>query len=322
MNTASRALTGKPDVSDATRAKVIEMARRLGYRPNLFARGLRGQRVGVLGVVVADLSNPFFVEVTRGIEEEAHRRGYTIVLANTGEDPAKELEVIETLLEQQVSGILLTPSQGSLAPLERMEEEGVPYVLVARRFAGRESNAVLNDDFGGARQAVSHLLDLGHRRILLINGPLSNWSAARRYAGYRQALVDFGLDPKVAAWMMSCEVTAAGASRAVGRAVDEHGPPDAVFTFSDYMAIGVIQALRKKGLGVPKDVSVMGFDGIEVGGFLDPPLSTVEISTHRLGIAGARMLLDLIQGEWDGGAKELVLPSRIVRRGSTAPRSN
>ena len=165
INTASRALNNKPDVHPATRARVLEAAERLDYVANALARGLRGKRSRSLGVVAADIANPFFSEVIRGIEEAAFARGYGIIVGNTSEDPRKERRLLRTLLDQQVSGVLLTPTQKDDTCLEMLSSEGIPFVLIARRFetASVHAHSVLNDDYVGAFQAVDYLIRSGCR---------------------------------------------------------------------------------------------------------------------------------------------------------------
>lgn len=322
INTVSRALNGKPDVSEETRERVLAVAKRLGYRPNRLAQGLRGKKVGTIGVVVADLANPFFVEVVKGIEEEAYRHGFTIMVTNTNEDPAKEQEVLSTLVEHQVAGLIITPSQKDDGFIQFLKARDVPFVLVARRFEHVTCHAVLNDDFTGAFAAVSYLVELGHRDILFINGPHYNWSAMQRLSGYHQALERGGL-PYRPELVRSCEVTAEAAAAAMKDYLAAHPAPDAVFAFSDYMAIGVVRALREQGLRVPEDVSVMGYDGIEIGASLDPPLSTVEIAKHRIGVASTQVLIELIENPAARSEpRQLVLPPRVLKRESTKPRAS
>lgn len=322
INTVSRALNGKPDVSEQTRERVLAVAERLGYKPNRLAQGLRGKKVGTIGVVVADLANPFFVEVVKGIEEEAYRHGFTIMVTNTNEDPEKELEVLSTLVEHQVAGLIITPSQKDDKFIRFLKDRDVPFVLVARRFEHVMCHAVLNDDFTGSFSAVSWLAELGHRDILFINGPYFNWSAIQRLSGYQQALERAGL-PYRPELVLSCnDVTAEAAAAALKRYLADRPVPDAVFAFSDYMAIGVIRALRESGLDVPADVSVMGYDGIEIGASLDPPLSTVEIAKHRLGVASTQVLIELIENpENRDEPRQLVLPPRVLKRESTMPKA-
>lgn len=321
INTASRALNEKPDVNEETRDRVLAVAKRLRYTPNRLAQGLRGKKVGSIGVVLADLSNPFFVEVVKGIEEEAYRHGFTIMVTNTNEDAAKEQEVIRTLVEHQVAGLIITPSQKNDDFISYLEEEGVPFVLVARRFEEFTCHAVLNDDFSGAFTGVNDLIELGHRDILFINGPLSNWSALQRLNGYRQALERAGIAyrPEL---HRCCEVTAEAAAREVRQFLDGGHVPHAIFTFSDYMAIGVISALRERGYRVPQDVSVMGYDGVQIGASLDPPLTTVEIAKHRLGVASTQVLIELIENEHARDEpRQLMLPPRILHRASVIERA-
>lgn len=192
FNTVSRALNDKPDINEQTRRQVLEVAKRLDYRPNQLARGLRQRRTATIGVVIADLANPFFAEVVEGIERALALKGYSIILANTAEDAAREQEAVRTLVERRVDGILIAPTQRDDLALGYLTRRGVPHCLLARFFAGTAAQAVINDDREGSRLAVAHLLARGHRRILHLNGPHYNSSARLRLEGYRLAHVEAG----------------------------------------------------------------------------------------------------------------------------------
>lgn len=321
INTASRALNNKPDVHPATRARVLEAAERLDYVANALARGLRGKRSRSLGVVAADIANPFFSEVIRGIEEAAFARGYGIIVGNTSEDPRKERRLLRTLLDQQVSGVLLTPTQKDDACLEMLSSEGIPFVLIARRFetASVHAHSVLNDDYVGAFQAVDYLIRSGCQRVLFLNGPRHIWNARQRLQGYRSAFEHRGL-PVDEDMIYTAEPTMFGAYESLRKILESGVKMDAVFTFSDYMAIGASKALREAGLRIPEDVGVMGYDGIDIGAMVDPALSTVSIAKRRLGVEAVDILVQVLENEEKGAlARQVTLPPEVIIRESTRP---
>ncbi|MEW6045548.1 MAG: LacI family DNA-binding transcriptional regulator [Bacillota bacterium] len=295
INTVSRALNGKPDVSDATRALVQSVAARLDYRPNQLARGLRQQRTATIGVVVADLANPFFAEVVEGIERTASQEGYSIILANTEEKQDREQQAVRTLVERQVDGILIAPTQSSDDAIRYLMQRHVPFVLLARFFEGLDVPAVVNDDREGARLAVRHLVQRGHRDILYLNGPPYNSSARLRLAGYRDALEEAEI-PFRPSLVISTDARSTGGYAAIQQALAGGLRFTAVFCFSDYVSFGAIRALRQARLSIPKDVAVMGYDDIDLSAIVEPALSTVHIAKTRLGQVAARMLMGMMGG--------------------------
>ncbi|WP_324716592.1 LacI family DNA-binding transcriptional regulator [Carboxydochorda subterranea] len=294
INTASRALTGKPDVSDKTRRLVQAVADRLDYRPNQLARGLRQRKTATIGVVVADLANPFFAEVAEGIERTAAGEGYSIIVANTEENEERERRAVHTLVERQVDGILIAPTQSSDASIRYLLQRRIPVVLLARFFEHLQVPAVINDDREGARLAVRHLIQRGHRDILYLNGPPYNSSARLRLSGYQDALQEAGI-PFRSSLVISTDARAAGGYAAIQQALAAGLPFTAVFCFSDYVSFGAIRALRQARLGIPKDVAVMGYDDIDLAGLVEPALSTVHIAKTRLGQVAARMLMGMME---------------------------
>ncbi|NLG68376.1 MAG: LacI family transcriptional regulator [Firmicutes bacterium] len=295
INTVSRALNGKPDVSEATRALVQAVASRLDYRPNQLARGLRQQRTATIGVVIADVANPFFAEVVEGIERTAYQEGYSIILANTEEDQDREARAVRTLVERQVDGILMAPAQRSDETVRYLMQRHVPFVLLARFFEGLDVPAVVNDDREGARLAVRHLVQRGHRDILYLNGPPYNSSARLRLSGYRDALEEAGIAfrPEM---VLTTDARSTGGYAAIQQALAGGLEFGAVFCFSDYVSFGAIKALRQAGLSIPRDVAVMGYDDIDLAAIVEPALSTVHVAKTRLGQVAVRMLMGMIEG--------------------------
>ncbi|MCD5408911.1 LacI family transcriptional regulator [Candidatus Bipolaricaulota bacterium] len=180
VNTVSRALAGKPDVSPETRARVLKVAEELGYRPNKLARGLRSNKTRTIGVIVTDIANPYFGALVKGVREAAYRHGYSIILQDTDEDYAREGEAIEVMLAERVDGLLITPVQTGTETIEKLKESGLPFVLLGRHFDDLETDYVVTDDVQGGYLATEHLIKLGHTRIAMINGPLHISSAKER----------------------------------------------------------------------------------------------------------------------------------------------
>ncbi len=315
MNTVSRALNNKPDVSARTRQRVLRLARRLGYTPNSLAQGLRVRRTGAIGVVVADIANPFFAAVVKGIDEVAHAAGYSIVLCTTDEEYAREEEAIDLLLRKRVDGLLLAPCQTDRGTVALLQQKRVPFVLIARRFDDLPTPYVVNDDARGGFLATEYLISKGHRRILFINGPKEIWSAQQRQAGYLRALAAHRIEPDPAL-LRTTTAMMDGSYRTMLEVLDAGVPFTAVYAFSDLLAMGVLKALRERGRRVPHDVAVVGHDDIEFVEILETPLTTVDMSKSRLGREAARILIGQLRQPVPLGQVQVTLEPRLVVRDS------
>lgn len=316
INTASRALNGKPDVSKETRSSVLAAAQALGYVPDGVAQGLRVRRTKTIGVIVSDIGNPFFSAVVRGIEEVTRKAGYQIILANTDESLDAENAAVSVLLQKRVDGILMTPSQKSLEPILLLQRRCVPTVLMARRFANHATDFVVNDDAAGGFLATDYLIQKGRKQILFLNGPPEIWSASERLRGYLDALAKHGLpaDPEL---IVSTTAKMDGAYRSVAETIARGVRFTAVYAFSDLLAMGAIRALKEAGLKVPRDVAVVGHDNIDFADILETPLTTIDMSKTRLGREAARILLAKLDECLDPHKTNgIVLTPRLVIRDS------
>lgn len=321
VNTVSRALNNKPDVSHVTRARVLDLARQLGYVPNSLARSLLNGRSNSIGAVIADVANPFYGKIIRGVEETMREAGYSVVLANTNEQDELEQEAVRTLRSKRVDGLLVSPVQGSYEHLAQLQRDGIPLVLMNRHIDEIESDYVINNNQFGAYQAVRHLTELGHTRIAHITGPIQISSVRERIAGYEQALVEAGLSP-VDRSITHTRLDMDGGYVAALRLLCGRARPTAIFTYSDLMAMGVMKALRELGLSVPGDVSLVGYDDIEFAIFLEVPLTTVRQSMYEIGVRSAQILLESLHNpSHTVGQHRVVLDPILVVRGSTAAAS-
>lgn len=303
--TASRALSAPDLVSPERRELVRRVARELGYRPNRAARELITGRSGHLCLVVPDLQNPFFAAVAKAVQARARAAGHAVVVADTEEDPLLEAELVAQL-GAQADGVVLCSPRMAGDDLAAAAADGVPLLLVNREGAGLPSVVVDNRD--GVRQAVRHLHALGHRRLAYVGGPAGSWSDARR----RDGLADLAPDVEVVDLGAHAPVFAGGV--AAGDLVVASGAT-AVLAHNDLVALGVLDRLRGRGLRVPEDVSVVGFDDVPVATLVTPALTTVAMPLARLG----RTAVDLLLGPRDDTVPHAVLPVELVVRGTTAP---
>lgn len=311
--TISRALNNKPDVSSKTKDKIIKIAKNLGYTPNLLAKSLRSKKSKTIGVVLADISNPFFSAVAKGVENAARKKSYSIILCNTDEEYEKEEEALQVLVEKRVDGLLITPVQKEYKDILRIKEQKIPLVLVGRHFDTIGTNSVVSDDSLGGFLATEYLIKKGHRKILYISGPLHISSASERLNGYKEALKKYKISFKkklVRGYTAKMDE----AYMLMEKLLKEKLDFTAIFTFSDFLAFGIMKALREEKLKIPDDVAVVGYDDIEFSSILEIPLTTVHMPKYRLGMEGTNMLIDEIEGKNSGKPQKLVIkPELIVR---------
>ena len=317
VGTVSNVLNHPDLVRPLTRARVEAAMEQLGFIPNGSARQLRAGRSRCLGLVVLDVTNPFFTEVARGVEDYAQAAGYAVILCNSDEADDKERRYLRVLEEQRVRGILITPVHGRAPELRRIRERGTPVVLLDRPgSAGQCSVAV--DDRRGGEIAVSHLLGLGHRRIALVNGPVAIRQCADRRRGALRAVERAGLDP--AAVLTEVTVPAMNA-RAGAAAADEllgGGPkPTAVFCTNDMLALGLLRRLGQAGVTVPGDLAVVGYDDIEFAADAAVPLTSVRQPKYQLGRAAAELLLDEADRPDQHEHRRFVFKPELVARASS-----
>ncbi|MBI1620849.1 LacI family DNA-binding transcriptional regulator [Aquamicrobium zhengzhouense] len=316
--TVSRALSGSGLVAEPTLSRIRETARAMNYRPNVSARNLRTQRSMSVLMVVRDISNPFYLEVMKGVEEAASDAGYSVLMGNTQNNPRRETEYFDMLRDGHADGMILMT--GKLPP--RLESEGsalsqLPLVVALETIEGYGLPHVQIDNRGASREAVEHLIGLGHRRIAHLTGPLPELMATLRRDGWREAMQAAGLDIP-AAYEQRGDYLLRTGQELTAKLWELPEPPTAIFCANDEMAFGAIHELRRRGLDVPADVSVVGFDDIYLSQALFPPLTTVSQPRAEIGRKAMSLLLDVI-GEADLPPDPVVMPTILKIRGTTGP---
>lgn len=316
-STVSNVMRGTATVSAATRARVMEAVAKLGYRPNATARNLLLRRTNLIGVVVGDVANEFDAELVKGIERHAAAGNYTTLVCNTGGDPHLEASRIEALLEQRVDGIVLLDFTGDRAVLAQLLTERVPVVMVS--CWSDYADCVAVDDMIGINLAVRHLADLGHERIAHVVDPVMEASTRRaREEAFEWALLRAGRSPR-AEWTVVYDASDAGAGvLSVLRAGDG---PTGIVAANDHTAIRLIELLERNGLAVPQDISLVGFDGIDIAGLAQIGLTTVVQPRETL----ARETLEFLHARIENGydtppQQHRLIPSLVVRTSTAPPR--
>lgn len=317
VGTVSHVLNRPERVAPATRARIERTMERLGFVPNGSARHLRMGTSLMIGVQVLDIANPFWGEVVRGVEAAVDDARYAIVTSSSGESAEKEARNVELLRRHRVDGLLIAPVASDESPLEELEAGGVPVVLLDHRSSSGQLSFVAVDDVYGGRVAAEHLLRRGHRRLALVNGPLSiAWCADRR-AGVLDAVRRSGLDPGAVVSEVSVAALNTREGEAAAAALAELTPaPTAIVCANDLLALGVLRGLAERGRSVPDDIALVGYDDVEFSAVLSPPLTTVRQEPYQLGLTAGQLLLRRLNGADDGTPREVLFRPRLIVRAS------
>jgi DNA-binding LacI/PurR family transcriptional regulator len=319
--TVSRVLNdrGYP-IRPETRRRVVEAIEKLDFRPNELARGLLLKRTQTIGLVIPDITNPYYPVISRGVEDVASDRGYAVIFCNTDRDAAKSEYYVNVLLQKQVDGLIIAGGGTDFTrAFERFAEHGTRVVFVGKPSLPWPSVRVPNED--GTVAAMAHLAELGHQQVGFIGGPQTLSTARDRLAGYRRAVRDHGLVASPSLERPG-DFSEQSGYREAERLLRDTRRPTAILAANDRMAIGALAAAADRGLVVPDDLSVVGFDDIPLVSYVRPALTTVALPAYEMGAAAMRLLLDLLQNKDDGptaAAPTVRLPVTLVVRDSTAP---
>jgi LacI family transcriptional regulator len=313
--TVSHVINGTRSVAEPTRQRVLAAIERLNYEVNSLAQSLKSDRSQTIGLLVTDISNPFFTSLVRGVEDIANAAGYSVMLCNTDEDPEKELTYLRMLRRKRVDAILMAPTGVRQPVVDQLIGLGFPLVCFDRPPPGAASDTVLVDNVGGAQRAVSHLIELGHRRVGVITGLAGVGTTDERLEGYVRAMDDHALP-------VDRQLVRLGNSRLDGgfremlALLDLPESPTAVFTTNNLMTLGALGALQSRQVAVPNGMAIVGFDDFEWAAVLRPRLTVVAQPTYEIGRTAARMLIERIGGDAGPEPRRVVLPTRLIVRES------
>ena len=313
--TVSRVLSNGLHVRPEVRERVLATVERLGYRPNLVARSLRSQQSSTIGLIVSDISNPFFTAISRAVEDTAYEQGFSVLLCNTDENPEKEAIYLNLMRDTAVAGAIMSPTRKTVANFAESNLP-LPIVVVDRFISNGDVDTVLLDNVDAAYRLITHLIERGYRRIAALCSEMS--TGLERQVGYEKALRAHGLAPK-SEYMKYIPPKSEAGYAATLKMLDVAEPPDALFTINSLIAEGALQAIRERNLTIPDDIALVTFDDTTWSSLVQPPITLIAQPTYEIGKTAAELLIQRIA---DPGrpTRQVILKGQLLVRGSSAPR--
>lgn len=317
-STVSRVLNGKAEqyrISIATRDRVLEAAKESGVVVDHIARGLRLKTTETIGLIIPDISNPFFSSLARRVEQMARQRGYSVLLADSQERTDVEAESIHLMLGRRVDGLVIAPVGESSVHFATLLQHGPPVVFVDRVFPDHPASCVMVDNFAGARIAVQHLVEAGHRSIACLQGVPASSVNRERVRGFQKGLLDAGLVPKLL-WIAGDSHTIEGGEAAARKVMEQGERPTAVLALGNLIALGAMRAFRELGLQIPRDVSLITFDEQPWAALLNPAVTTVAQPITEIGEQAMSLLFAQLKESATNEPSRVTLPVSLISRDS------
>jgi len=314
--TVSRVVNGRGGVDMETRRRVEEAIQALDYVPNRIARGLISQKTQTIGLIVPDVVNPFFAPVVRGAESAARKAGYRVLLCNSEGDLRLEREYIEDLVAHRVEGLMLAPaSDRSRSSILSLLRGGFPLVLIDRALPDADCDLIVSDNANGARRLIEHLIGIGHKEIAHVTDAEDTSTGRERLRGYRDALDAAGI-PFQSELVVRTTVDRIGGYRAAQEILTRDSLPTAIFAVNNMTAVGTMEALRERGLSVPRDMGLVCFDDVEHLAVLSPFLTVIDQPAETFGSLGAQLLLERMTGKASSRPRRIILQTDLIVRES------
>jgi len=314
--TVSKVINGTGRISDKTRKHVTDIMQQLKYQPSMVASALTGKRTYTVGLTLPDLANPFFAEIARAVEDRGHEYGFNVFICSTDNDQEREIKYFTLLTQKRVDGVIVATRTEKDLFLKKLFQQHIPIAIITGEMPALAVDTVMVDDYLGGYQAGKHLIELGHRRIAVLAEDAGALSNRERIRGCHQALAAAGIQPDE----QLVEVggfTVGGGKEATSRLLELAEPPTAIFACNDLLAIGAIQAARERGMQLPQQLSVVGFDNTILATIIDPPLTTIAQPIQEIGRQAMDLLVQEIKGEKSAKQRVVLMPELVVR-GSTA----
>ncbi len=314
--TVSRVINHNPNVKTHLKERVLRAIEEIGYQPSGIARSMRNQSLPVVGLIISDIQNPFFTSMVRAVEDTALENGYTVLLCNSDEDPKKEQLYIDVMARERVAGIIIVPSHSECCP--GLKKLNIPIVVVDRKLRDMQCDAVLLDNVSGSKQATEYLINLGHRRIGLVAAPTNISVGADRLLGYQKALREHGI-PEDKSLIEIGNFKETGGYQAAMNLLELELRPTAIFSVNNLMTMGTLKAINEKGLRIPDDISVIGFDDMPWLTLITPPLTAVRQPVYKMGAEAAKLLFERMNSDIGKSPARIILKPELIIRGSTSP---
>jgi LacI family transcriptional regulator len=316
--TVSRVINNSGYISSETRERVQKAIVDLGYVPNSLARSLRSRRTNTVALMVTDITNPFFTTLARGVEDAAIGAGYTVIFCNTDESAAKEEKYLNVLLQKQVDGLLLVPTQRSVNTIQQIQKHGTPVVVLDRRIPAVDVDTVRCDSLEGAYKLTNYLVSLGHRQIAVMSGAVGVSTADDRVAGYQKALAESGIaiDER---FIFRGEFTPDSGYSMTKQAINLPLRPTALIAANNFITIGAMKALQEVGMQVPEDMALAGFDDLPPTIVTFPFFTVVSQPAYEMGTQAMQLLLKRLNDKEIGAFQEVLLPTQLIVRRSSGP---
>lgn len=311
-STVSRVINNDSRISEKTKNKVIYIINKLGYTPNAIARGLKTKRTNTIGMLIPDITNPFFADLARGVEDTANENGFNVILCNSDDKLKKERTYLEILKEKRVDGLILGSVHIKDKSIFRLEKIKYPYILVSRDIKGLDKNCIIVNDIAGGTMATEYFIKLGHRKIAHITGSLKVRAAINRLEGYKIALKKNHIEYKEEL-VKEGDFRISGGYKAMKKLLKLSELPTAIFAANDLMAIGAMQAIQQKKYHIPRDFCIIGFDDIKLASFVFPALCTIRQPMLEMGALAVKILLKIINGGEFNQTKVILKPELIIR---------
>lgn len=315
--TVSRVINNKGEISAETRQHVQAVISKLGYRPSGIARSLATQETRTIGLVLPDVTNPFFADITRGAERLAYSEGYHVFLCNADEDPSRELAVIHSLEEKRVDGLILCSSRLSEESLLHLLARQRAVVLINRSLREFDKvhsfNSIINDDTYSGYLATRHLIMSGHKEVGFLAGPPTSFSGAGKLKGYQNALEEAGIEP-ISGWVRHCLPSVDGGYDAALHLLLQQPQLNALYCFNDLVAVGAMKACGELNRRIPEQIAIVGHDDIPLAALVSPALTTCRVSRHELGARAIGALLECLRGCPSGCQQIILQPELIIRQ--------
>lgn len=320
--TVSRVINQRGNVKEETKQRVLKVIEEYNFTYNAIARSLSTKRSHTIGVIVPTITNPVFSQSTRGIQDFANSFGYSVILGNSDYSPELESQLIKIFMEKRVEGIILTSSNIQNEYLQILKNSKIPFVLLYNTIFDKRINYVTINNYQAAYEIAEYLISLGHRRIGMIAGKFTKSDRSfARFQGFQACLNNKGISFRPEA-LIETELTFEGGKEGMARLLEITPPLTAVFCSNDFIAMGAMKTIREKGLKIPEDISIVGFDDIEMASYFYPELTTIHQPAYQMGFKGADLLLKIVSGE-SKVAQQIILDYKLIIRNSCcSPKQN